>query len=148
MIRKNNCIEIPIEAYANKLRFYLENYLNMVDMKNMQQFSKKETEQTKVILKWLIFENNNKELKKNFKYIENKIDYNIIFNIRQYTKCIMKLLGELAECMIVDRCTSNKEFNKILINIAMFKKDIYKTYSDIAYDEYIAFSTSFKYVFF
>lgn len=64
-----------------------------------------------------------------------------------YTRCIMSLLGEIAECVIIDRCLHNRAINLICINIAKFKENIYEEYEDIKYDEYLAFSPSFRYVF-
>lgn len=66
--------------------------------------------------------------------------------IREYTKCIMQLLGQVAECVIVNKCASNPDINRVCINIARFKPNIYEEYSDISYEDYLAFSTSFKYV--
>ncbi len=67
--------------------------------------------------------------------------------VRQYTKCIMQLVGELAECVLVDACANNEEINRVCMNIALFKNEILETY-DIPYEEYVAYSTSFFYMVF
>ena len=141
---EKNSIDIPIESYANQLMWYLKWYLNKLDNESMQ-FSEKATEKAKIALRWLIFPNN-KEIKKDYNLVKKDIGKKTKMIIRNYTKCIMQLLGQIAECLIVDKCLVNSELNKICINIAEFKPNIYKEYSDIEYDEYMAFSTSFKYV--
>ena len=65
--------------------------------------------------------------------------------VQKYTRCIMQLVGSLAECVLVDNCANNSEINRICMNIALFKKEILQSY-DIPYDEYVAYSTSFSYM--
>lgn len=140
----NKVLNIPIENYANQLAFYMEHYLNRVQ-ESTSMFSSKADEKAKIALRWLIFPNE-KEFKKDFKLIENDIGNKTWNIINHYTKCIMQLLGQVAECVVVDRCSTDSEMNKICINIAKFKNDIYCEYPDIKYEDYIAFSTSFKYL--
>ena len=140
----NDRMEIPIESYANQLSWYLHWYLNKTEDEALY-FSESETKKAKVVLRWLIFPNE-KEFKRDFEYVKNDIRDKTNLIIRKYTKCIMQLLGQVAECVIVDKCSSNSDLNKICINIAKFKPNIYEEYSDISYDDYFAFSTSFKYV--
>ena len=82
------------------------------------------------------------------RYLNRIENDSIIFSKKatEYTKCIMQLLGQVAECVIVDKCASNPDINRVCINIARFKPNIYEDYSDISYEDYLAFSTSFKYV--
>jgi len=137
-------INIPIESYSNQLAWYLHWYLDKLE-KEALIFSEKATQKAKIALRWVIFPND-KEFKKDYNYIKDDIGNKTNLIIRNYTKCIMQLLGQVAECVIVDKCCSNPDINRICINIAKFKPNIYGDYSDISYDEYIAFSTSFKYV--
>jgi hypothetical protein len=140
----DNCLEIPIDSYANQLAWYLQWYLNRIENDSIL-FSEKATEKAKIYLRWVIFKNN-KEFEKDFDNVKYDIGNKTNMIIREYTKCIMQLLGQVAECVIVDRCASNPDINRICINIARFKPNIYEEYSDIQYEEYLAFSTSFKYI--
>lgn len=140
-IKKQN-IQIPISNYAEQLAWYLEFYLNRVDQQSTE-FSGKDTEKAKIYLKWFVFPNH-KEFEKDLKKIENDIHTRTWNVIEHYTRCIMQLLGQVAECVVVERCINDKEVNKICINVARFQKWIYTEYSDIDYDAYMAFSTSFK----
>ena len=139
-----NQIRIPIGSYADQLIFYMETYLNRVKI-STESFSVKANEKAKIGLKWIIFPDD-KEFEKD--YQRHKEDFgNKTWNIiSHYTRCIMQLVGQLAECVIVDHCCNDGDVNRTCINIAMFKPDIYKEYSDIDYEQYVAFSTSFKYI--
>lgn len=139
-----NQVKIPIDNYANKLVFYMKNYLDKLQ-DDMDLFSKKDSEKAKIRLKWMIFPNV-KEFQRDFQKIENGFGdqaWNVIF---KYTKCIMQLVGHLAECVVVDHCCTNSDINRVCINIAMFRPNIYEDYQDIDYEKYVAFSTSFKYL--
>ena len=138
-----NRIKIPIDYYADQLCWYMETYLNKV--KNIaEDFSIKANEKAKIGLKWFIFPNE-KEFEKDFKRYKEDFGNKTWNIISHYTRCIMQLVGQLAECVIVDHCSNDGNINKICINIAKFMPDIYKEYSEIDYEKYIAFSTSFKY---
>ena len=139
-----NQIKFPIDNYANQLIWYMEIYLNRVKY-DMEFFSVKANEKAKIGLKWVIFPNE-KEFEKD--YLRYKEDFgNKTWNIiSHYTKCIMQLVGQLAECVIVDHCCNDIDINKVCINIAKFMPNIYEEYSEIDYEQYIAFSTSFKYI--
>lgn len=138
----NDRIEVPIESYANKLTWYMYYYLNKI-MDESLYISEKATHKAKIVLRWLIFPNE-KEFIRDYEYIKNDIGNKTNWIISNYTKCIMQLIGHVAECVIVDKCCSNSNINKICMNIAKFKPNIYDDYPDIPYDEYLAFSTSFK----
>ena len=56
----------------------------------------------------------------------------------------MQLLGKLAECMVLDHCSEDPDFNIVCMNIALLRPDIFKTYPDIDYSAYTAFSPSFN----
>jgi hypothetical protein len=137
-------VEIPLKSYANELAWYLHWYLKKTEDESLF-FSEKATQKAKIALRWLIFPNE-KEFERDYKFIQNDIGNKTNSIIRKYTKCIMQLLGQVAECVIVDKCSSCPDINKICMNIAKFKPNIYEEYSDINYEDYIAFSTSFKYV--
>lgn len=137
-------LSIPIESYSSKLTWYMQEYLNMVDIR-LSDISPKANEKAKIALRWIIFPNN-KEFEKDFNSIEHKIGDKTVQSIRMYTKCLMLLLGTVAECVIVDRCSCDSSVNRICINIAQYCGNIYEDYPDIHYEDYIAFSTSFKYM--
>ena len=139
-----NQIKLPIDNYANKLIWYMETYLNKLQF-DMQSFSVKANEKAKIGLKWFIFPND-KEFERDFH--RNKDDFgNKTWNIiSHYTRCIMQLVGQLAECVIVDHCCNDGDINRVCINIAKFMPHIYEDYSEIDYEQYVAFSTSFKYI--
>lgn len=139
-----NQIELPIDNYANELVWYMATYLNKLQ-DEMQIFSVKANEKAKIGLRWLIFPNE-KEFEKDYQKYKNEFGNKTWNIIAHYTKCIMQLIGQLAECVIVDHCCNNDDINRICINIAKFMPNIYNDYSDIEYDQYMAFSTSFKYI--
>lgn len=143
-INRQNQIKIPIDNYANQLVWYMETYLNKVKYE-MESFSMKENEKVKIALKWLVFPNE-KEFEKDFQRHNEDFGYNTWCIISNYTRCIMQLVGQLAECVIVDHCINNVDINRVCINIAKFMPNIYKKYSEIDYEQYIAFSTSLKYI--
>ena len=69
--------------------------------------------------------------------------------IKLYSKCIMLALGKLAECVVIDGCKSNPDYNIILINIAQLKKsNIFEKTAGFVYEDYVAFSPSHKYLFY
>ncbi|MCI9545763.1 MAG: hypothetical protein HFH60_03600 [Lachnospiraceae bacterium] len=137
-------IKIPIDNYADKLVRHMTDYLDRVEYK-MQAISKNDDEKAKVFLRWTLFPNK-KEIESDYRKIENNLERSTWNTILNYTRCIMQLVGELAECVIVDHCSTDTDINRICINIAKFMLNIYGDYKDIKYDEYIAFSTSFKYL--
>lgn len=143
---KNNTsqIKVPIENYANNLVRYMTDYLDIAQS-NMQSISKNDDEKAKVFLRCIIFPNN-KEFERDYRKVETNLGRTAWNIIGEYTKCIMQLVGRLAECVIVDYCCTNPDINRICINIARFMPKIYEDYQDIDYEEYIAFSTSFKYL--
>lgn len=114
----DNCFEIPIDSYANQLAWYLQRYLNRIENDSII-FSKKATEKAKICLRWVIFKNN-KEFERDFNNVKYDIGNKTNMIIREYTKCIMQLLGQVAECVIVDKCASNPDINRVCINIARF----------------------------
>ena len=138
---RSNKTDIPIDIYANKLVEYMEIYLKKVEY-SMNNFSKKTCEKTKIQLKWFIFENDNKI--KDFQYHKEVFDNETYGMFSKYTKCIMQLVGQLAECVIIDHCNNDDNINKVCINIAKFMPNIYREYPEIDYEQYIAFSPSFK----
>lgn len=137
-------LEIPISSYSKNLIILLENYLNLVDANNFS-FSQNATEKAKIYLRYYIFPNN-KEFVKDYKNIEYDIGKKTHYLISNYSKCIMQLLGKVAECLIIDRCMSSKYINMICMNIGLLHKDIYKEYNGIDYESYVPISPSFKFI--
>ena len=130
-------IYVPIENYSANLIRQADLYLNRIK----REFDV-DTVESLVTLRSVIFPNN-----KEFQLLHPSQSVVVWEMVRQYTKCIMQLVGELAECVLVDACANNEEINRICINIALFKKEILETY-DIPYEEYVAYSTSFSYMVF
>ena len=118
---QKNDIEIPIDVYAKRLVFFMKNYLDRINEDSLA-FSEKATEKAKITLRWVIFQN--REFEKDYKKIEDKRGRKTEILIRRYTTCIMTLLGEIAEAVIVDKCAKNADVNKVLMNIASFKNNI------------------------
>ena len=145
LIGREKIPEIPIESYSKRLIFYLHNYLDKIEVRNKNK-SWKANEKAKIYLRWVIYPND-KELKRDYDGIKNDIGNKTKLAISDYTRCIMSLLGKLAECVVIDRCLHNRNTNIICMNIAKFKSDIYEEYKDLQYDDYMAFSPSYKYVF-
>lgn len=145
LIGREKFPEIPIESYSKQLIFYLHKYLNMVDFHNNYN-SPRANEEAKIYLRWFIYPNN-KELERDYNYIKDDMGSETWNAIYKYTRCIMSLLGKVAECVIIDHCINNRNTNIICMNMAKFKPNIYEEYSDIKYDDYLVFSPSYKYVF-
>lgn len=139
-----NQIKISINNYADQLVRYMEIYLNKVKF-DMESYSVKADEKAKIGLKWFIFPND-KEFERDFKRYKEDFGNKTWNIISHYTKCIMQLVGQLAECVIVDHCSNDGDINRVCINIAKFMPNIYEECSEIDYEQYIAFSTSFKYI--
>lgn len=142
--RDSNQIKIPIDNYADQLVWYMTTYLDKVKF-DTESFSVKASEKAKIGLRWIIFPNEKEfeiDYQRHKEDFENKT-WNIIFH---YTRCIMQLVGQLAECLIVDHCCNDGDINKVCMNIAKFMPNIYEDYSEINYEQYVAFSTSFKYI--
>lgn len=128
-------IYVPIENYSANLIRQLDWYLNRIN-KSLDV----DTVDVLITLRSVIFPNN-----KEFQLLHPTDSVTVWEMVQRYTKCIMQLIGELAECVLVDNCANNAEINKICMNIALFKKEILATY-DIPYEEYVAYSTSFVYM--
>ncbi len=128
-------IYVPIENYAANLIRDLDLYLNRIN-RSMDV----DTVDVLVTLRSVIFPN-----EKEFNVLQPTHSLAVWEMVQRYTKCIMQLVGELAECVLVDNCANNAVINKTCMNIALFKSEILKTY-DIPYDEYVAYSTSFSYM--
>lgn len=141
MIREND-IKIPVESYSKKMVKLLKIYYNRVYLEN-NGFSSKANEKARIKLRCLIFPNE-KEYRRDYQVIQDKCGAKTTFIFDRYTRCIMQYMGKLAECMIVDHCAKNSEFNRTCINIATFQEYIYQYNEDIEYDEYIPFLTSMK----
>lgn len=128
-------IYVPIENYAANLIRDLDLHLNKIN-RSMDV----DTVEVLVTLRSVIFPN-----EKEFIVIQPSHSLAVWEMVQRYTKCIMQLVGELAECVLVDNCANNAVINKICMNIALFKSEILETY-DIPYDEYVAYSTSSSYM--
>lgn len=135
--RDSNQIKIPIDNYADQLVWYMTTYLDKVKF-DTESFSVKASEKAKIGLRWIIFPN---EKEFEIDYQRHKEDFgNKTWNIiSHYTRCIMQLVGQLAECVIVDHCCNDDDINKVCMNIAKFMPNIYEDYSEINYEQYVAF---------
>ena len=137
-------IETPISSYSRNLVTLLENYLDGVNSDSIS-FSIPASQKAKITLRYFIFPNE-KEFQRDYQKINDDIGKKTRFLISNYTKCIMQLLGRVAECLLIDRCVTDATINMICINLALLKGDIYRPYSEIDYSNYIPFSPSFKYI--
>lgn len=63
--------------------------------------SPKADEEAKIYLRWYIYPNN-KELERDYDLIKHDIGYNTEYAITEYTRCVMVLLGKVAECVVTD----------------------------------------------
>lgn len=146
--REINLSGPSVESYSKQLIYYLHMYLEMIDFDmNVHSISPREKEKSKIILRWLFYPNK-KEIIKDYVSIQNEVQNETIYLVKNYTRCIMQLLGKIAECVVIDRCIRDINCNIICMNIAMFKENIFYRYPDINYEEYIPFSPSFKQVFY
>ena len=130
-------IYVPIENYSEALIGQLDMYLGKI----YREFDFDRVD-VLVTLRSVIFPND-KELQL-LRPTKSRAVWEIV---QRYTRCIMQLVGSLAECVLVDNCANNSEINRMCMNIALFKDEILETY-DIPYDDYVAYSTSFSYMFF
>lgn len=130
-------IYVPIENYSANMIRQLDMYLNRIN-----RSLDVDTVKVLVTLRSVIFPNN-----REFQLLNPSQSVAVWEMVQRYTKCIMQLVGDLAECVLVDACANNDEINRICMNIALFKKEILETY-DIPYDEYVAYSTSVSYMVF
>ena len=132
-------IYVPIENYSAALIKQLDIYLNRI---NKSQDLDVDKVDVLITLRSVIFPND-----KEMQVEQPNHSLGVWEMVQRYTKCIMQIVGQLAECVIVDSCANNFETNRICMNIALFKKEILAAY-DIAYDDYVAYSTSYSYMFF
>ena len=102
-------IEIPIDNYADQLVWYMEKYLDKIKI-DTESFSIKASKKAKIGLRWIVFPND-KEFERDYQRHRDDFGNKTWSIISHYTRCIMQLVGQLAEC-----------------------------------EQYIAFSTSFKYI--
>ncbi|MBQ6481987.1 MAG: hypothetical protein IJI45_12775 [Anaerolineaceae bacterium] len=128
-------IYVPIENYSAMLIKQLDLYLNRIsrslDVDNVEVL---------IALRSVIFPNN-----KEFQILRPSQSPAVWEMVQRYTRCIMRHVGDLAECVLVDHCANNPIVNRVCMNIALFKDEILETY-EIPYDEYVAYSTSFIYM--
>lgn len=130
-------IYVPIENYAAELIRQLDFYLKRIDLDlDVDKVA------VLVTLRKTIFPND-----KEFQFVHENQSICVWEMVQRYTKCIMQMVGNLAECVIVDSCANNPVINLICMNIALFKSEILESY-DIPYDDYVAYSTSFSYMLF
>lgn len=137
----NNNIQ-QIENHANKLIELFSHYLNMINYAS-EEFSQKANYKAKITLRALLFPND-KEFEKEYQNIKENCGCKTQVIFKNYTRCIMQIIGQLAECVIIDHCLRNSDFNLKCINIAMYKPNISKEYPEIDYKKYAAFSTSHR----
>ena len=138
--------------YAKKLQGHFETYFRQMlqheksllpHAKNpyLQDAFLESDQKAKVALKCIIYPNDADALKV-YQQIYRQNDQHTAYLISQYTRWIMQLLGKLAECMVLDHCSEDPDFNIVCMNIALLRPDIFKTHPDIDYSAYTAFSPS------
>lgn len=124
-------IYVPIENYSANLIRLLDNRLTMIN-----RSIDVDTVSVLVTLRSVIFPN-----KKEFELINPTRSITVWEMVKKYTRCIMQLVGQVAEYVLVDSCANNSMINRYCINVALFKDEILETY-DIPYDDYVAYTTS------
>ena len=107
-------IYVPIENYSALLIRHLDLYLNKIS-----RSLDVDTIDVLVTLRSVVFPN-----EKEFQIANPTKSVAVWEMVQKYTKCIMQLIGSLAECVLVDSCANNAEINKTCMNIALFKDEI------------------------
>lgn len=135
---------LQVEYYRQKLVEYLtELYINGNQIKKDSQ----ETYETSVILAHYLNPSDN-ALKNEVKKIasSNNYRYRTYHVVKAHLTKVMQILGNVCELMLVDHCIFDYLLNQKCLNIAAFKTDISKQYSDIDYDSYIPFLPAKRYI--
>lgn len=96
-------IYVPIENYSEALIGQLDMYLGKI----YREFDFDRVD-VLVTLRSVIFPND-KELQL-LRPTQSRAVWEIV---QRYTRCIMQLVGSLAECVLVDNCANNSEINRI-----------------------------------
>lgn len=141
---KKEKIELPVDVYSKNLIYYLQEYLDLITIENTD-FSNKANIKAKIILRKVIAPNDY-SIDNDYRKIEGEIGGKTITLLNNYTRAIMQILGSVCECIVVDMCNSDKNINKMCINLAMLKDNIEIEYDDIDYTKFVAASTSHKYI--
>jgi len=137
-----------MDSYSRHLEYLCSNYLDKIafDAKN---FSKSANEKALREFRYAIYRNDTSLLScLDSGESVNNIGRKTTSLIRQYTRCIMRILGDIAECVVIDRCAFDLDCNYKFINLAKFEENIYIRYDSIDYDSYVPFSPSHKYIIF
>ena len=91
-------IEIPIDNYADQLVWYMEKYLDKIKI-DTESFSIKASKKAKIGLRWIVFPND-KEFERDYQRHRDDFGNKTWSIISHYTRCIMQLVGQLAECIM------------------------------------------------
>lgn len=145
---------VPLDHYNKQLLHYLHDYMEINDEKeyldsqlsSTRQLFPNASEKAQIILRYKLYPDN-LSYKKEYNAIKDEIGGNTNDIFWKYNNIIMRIIGKIAECVVVDNCNNDSECNRKLINLAMLKENINYNYADIEYSKYMAFSTSYKYTF-
>ena len=134
---------INIDFYREQLEFYLKYYLDKSIAESLQIASLRAKEKAEIVMRKILMPDD-LEFQKDYEKIEGHIGKKTRKVLKNYNKAIMILLGQICECIIIDRCKIDPVFNMKCINYACFKDDIYEEYPDINYKIYTPLSPSHK----
>ncbi|SFR76816.1 hypothetical protein [Anaeromicropila populeti] len=133
-----------IEIFSHKLGSYLETYMKIMDFQG-KEISEESNYNAKVLLNYLAFPNQPAVLNE-YSKIQDNVDEDSQKIFSNNIRIIMQLIGQIAECMIMDKCSKDPAANMICMNTALKKKNIFERDESINYDEYVSFSPSYRYI--
>lgn len=140
-------VTVPIDFYSNRLVTLCKNYFDNIETFNLTQIdpSGYSSSVAREKLKIAIFSSRGSMIDRlrNCSVTTSKGPLQIINN---YLTCIMTNLGRIAECELMERCNESATTNMICINLAQMRNSIFFPYSDVDYNAYVPFSTSFKFI--
>ena len=144
-IGPSSTLVLPLEVYRKKLFAYLtELYINsnkFIDKPSQEALDSALILSTLVTPEDTTLQNITETIYQR-KSFREKTQYYVRVHLNQ----AMKILGNICELMLIEHCRKDRILNKKCINIAMFKPDIAKDYSDIDYDKYIPISPAKKFM--
>jgi len=147
-----NDSRLKLSNYTDELNKMFRDYISQ-KIFDSSYYSNKANQKAEEIFKMVIYRNDKTILSYPPSAGENLLGISIGKKtsnlIKLYSTCIMLTLGKLAECVVIDECKSNLDYNIILINIALLKKgNVFEKIVDFPYNDYVAFSPSHKYLFY
>lgn len=134
---------INLNFYREQLNFYLKYYLDKTIEQSIAIASLGAREKADIVVQRFLLPGD-KEVQRDYNKIVDKIGYETRSILHNYNRAIMILLGQICECIVINKCKVDRGFNRKCINYACFKEDIFEEYCDIEYDRFTPFSPSHK----